>query len=75
MRKDKVEVVLDFGRPVDIELPLSFPSAVFGVSIEESLEVIEIACLLAVNFRCIQYLETTKLTRWRVSIAWVGASL
>lgn len=36
------------------------PRAVFGVSIEESLEVAEIANLPAVVFRCVQYLETKK---------------
>lgn len=34
--------------------------AVFGISIEESLEVAQIANLPAVVFRCIQYLETKK---------------
>ncbi|THH19439.1 hypothetical protein EW146_g1736 [Bondarzewia mesenterica] len=36
------------------------PRAVFGVSIEESLEVAEIATLPAIVFRCIRYLEEKK---------------
>jgi RalA-binding protein 1 len=33
---------------------------VFGVSLEESLQVAEIASLPAIVFRCIQYLEAKK---------------
>lgn len=33
------------------------PRAVFGVSVEESLDVAQIASLPAIVFRCIQYLE------------------
>jgi RalA-binding protein 1 len=36
------------------------PRAVFGVTLEESLDVVEIANLPAVVFRCIQYLEAKK---------------
>lgn len=36
------------------------PRAVFGVSLEESLDVAEIASLPAIVFRCIQYLEAKK---------------
>lgn len=36
------------------------PRAVFGVTLEESLDVAEIANLPAVVFRCIQYLEAKK---------------
>jgi RalA-binding protein 1 len=34
--------------------------AVFGVALEESLEVVQIASLPAVIFRCIEYLEAKK---------------
>jgi len=44
-----------FGRPVD--KVISVPRNVFGVPLEESLDVAEIARLPAVVFRCIQYLE------------------
>lgn len=33
------------------------PRAVFGVALEESLDVVQIANLPAIAFRCIQYLE------------------
>lgn len=36
------------------------PRAVFGVALEESLDVVQIANLPAVVFRCIQYLEAKK---------------
>jgi len=57
--KAKSRSFWNFGRPVD-KLPLSVPRTVFGVALEESLEVAEIARLPAVIFRCIQYLETKK---------------
>ncbi|GJE91091.1 RhoGAP-domain-containing protein [Phanerochaete sordida] len=41
-------------------LPVHVPRAVFGVSLEESLDVAEIASLPAIVFRCIQYLEAKK---------------
>ncbi|KAG6334190.1 hypothetical protein ID866_4905, partial [Astraeus odoratus] len=47
-----------FGRPAD--KIVSVPRVVFGVPLEESLEVAEIARLPAVIFRCIQYLEAKK---------------
>jgi RalA-binding protein 1 len=34
--------------------------AVFGVALEDSLEVVQIASLPAVIFRCIEYLEAKK---------------
>ncbi|KAI0704385.1 hypothetical protein BC835DRAFT_827604 [Cytidiella melzeri] len=37
--------------------PVHVPRAVFAVSLEESLQVAEIASLPAIVFRCIQYLE------------------
>ncbi|KAL0067136.1 Rho GTPase activating protein [Marasmius tenuissimus] len=41
--------------------PVTFvPRAVFGVTIEESLDVAQIANLPAIVFRCIQYLEAKK---------------
>ncbi|KAH7913071.1 hypothetical protein BJ138DRAFT_1111799 [Hygrophoropsis aurantiaca] len=48
-----------FGRPVDKPITLT-SRAVFGIPLEESLEVAEIARLPAVVFRCIQYLEAKK---------------
>lgn len=36
------------------------PRAVFGVSLDESLDVAQIASLPAIVFRCIQYLEAKK---------------
>ena len=44
-----------FGRPAD--KVVTVPRNVFGVPLEESLDVAEIARLPAVVFRCIQYLE------------------
>lgn len=38
-------------------VPDQAPRAVFGVSLEESLDVAHIASLPAIVFRCIQYLE------------------
>lgn len=40
--------------------PVHVPRAVFGVSLEESLQVAEIASLPAIVFRCIQYLEAKR---------------
>ncbi|PIL25041.1 transporter [Ganoderma sinense ZZ0214-1] len=40
--------------------PAYIPRAVFGVSLEESLDVAQIASLPAIVFRCIQYLEAKK---------------
>ncbi|KAF7798009.1 hypothetical protein EIP86_009219 [Pleurotus ostreatoroseus] len=40
--------------------PVHVPRAVFGVSLEESLDIAEIASLPAIVFRCIQYLEAKK---------------
>lgn len=57
--KAKSRSFWNFGRPAD-RLPTSAPRAVFGVSLEESLDIAEIARLPAVVFRCIQYLETKK---------------
>ncbi|KAI0763764.1 hypothetical protein BD413DRAFT_483510 [Trametes elegans] len=41
-------------------VPTYIPRAVFGVSLDESLEVAQIASLPAIVFRCIQYLEAKK---------------
>ncbi|THG97366.1 hypothetical protein EW026_g4619 [Hermanssonia centrifuga] len=51
-----------FGRPQQDKpnVPVHVPRAVFGVSLEESLDVAEIASLPAIVFRCIQYLEVKK---------------
>ena len=38
-------------------MPTLAPRAVFGVPLEESLDVAQIASLPAIVFRCIQYLE------------------
>ncbi|KAI0372788.1 RhoGAP-domain-containing protein [Pilatotrama ljubarskyi] len=52
-----------FGRTHDkaaVAVPTYVPRAVFGVSLEESLDVAQIASLPAIVFRCIQYLEAKK---------------
>ncbi|KAH9946516.1 hypothetical protein B0H21DRAFT_402463 [Amylocystis lapponica] len=41
-------------------VPTMAPRAVFGVNLEESLDVAQIASLPAIVFRCIEYLETKK---------------
>lgn len=41
-------------------IPVHVPRAVFGVSLQDSLDVAEIASLPAVVFRCIQYLEAKR---------------
>ncbi|EJF64182.1 hypothetical protein DICSQDRAFT_178675 [Dichomitus squalens LYAD-421 SS1] len=43
-----------------VAVPAYIPRAVFGVSLEESLDVAQIASLPAIVFRCIQYLEAKK---------------
>lgn len=57
--KAKSRSFWNFGRPAD-RLPMFVPRAVFGVPLDESLDVAEIARLPAVVFRCIQYLEAKK---------------
>lgn len=57
--KAKSRSFWNFGRPVDKAI-IHIPRAVFGVPLEESIEVAEIARLPAVIFRCIQYLEAKK---------------
>ncbi|KAF9245269.1 hypothetical protein BU15DRAFT_85605 [Melanogaster broomeanus] len=57
--KAKSRSFWNFGRPTDKPV-VSIPRAVFGVSLDESLDVAEIARLPAVVFRCIQYLEAKK---------------
>lgn len=57
--KAKSRSFWNFGKPAD-RLPTFAPRAVFGVSLDESLDVAEIARLPAVVFRCIQYLEAKK---------------
>lgn len=57
--KAKSRSFWNFGRPAD-RPPTSAPRAVFGVPLDESLDVAEIARLPAVVFRCIQYLEAKK---------------
>ncbi|KIK81295.1 hypothetical protein PAXRUDRAFT_832952 [Paxillus rubicundulus Ve08.2h10] len=54
--KAKSRSFWNFGRPTDKSVA-STPRAVFGVPLDESLDVAEIARLPAVVFRCIQYLE------------------
>ncbi|THU88684.1 RhoGAP-domain-containing protein [Dendrothele bispora CBS 962.96] len=51
-----------FGRPNGPEktAPVYIPRAVFGVTLEEALDVAQIANLPAIVFRCIQYLEAKK---------------
>jgi hypothetical protein len=46
--------------PTPGPVPQTFPRAVFGVTIEQSLNVAQIANLPAIVFRCIEYLETKK---------------
>ncbi|KAG1869493.1 hypothetical protein F4604DRAFT_1773563 [Suillus subluteus] len=57
--KAKSRSFWNFGRPADKAI-IHIPRAVFGVPLEESIEVAEIARLPAVVFRCIQYLEAKK---------------
>ncbi|KAF8141651.1 hypothetical protein EV363DRAFT_1578860 [Boletus edulis] len=57
--KAKSRSFWNFGKPAD-RVPTFVPRAVFGIPLEESLEVAEIARLPAVVFRCIQYLEAKK---------------
>ncbi|RDX54349.1 hypothetical protein OH76DRAFT_1086068 [Lentinus brumalis] len=47
-------------KPVPAAMPTYIPRAVFGVSLEESLDIAQIGSLPAIVFRCIQYLETKK---------------
>ncbi|KAI0741463.1 hypothetical protein C8Q80DRAFT_1221534 [Daedaleopsis nitida] len=53
-----------FGKSHDKSVPAAMPTyvprAVFGVSLEESLDVAQIGSLPAIVFRCIQYLEAKK---------------
>ncbi|EJD48002.1 RhoGAP-domain-containing protein [Auricularia subglabra TFB-10046 SS5] len=53
-----------FGRgdknPVAAPVPTQMPRAVFGVTLEDSLAVAQIAKLPAIVFRCIQYLEAKR---------------
>ncbi|EIW79192.1 RhoGAP-domain-containing protein [Coniophora puteana RWD-64-598 SS2] len=57
-RRQKGRSFWGFGKSVATEKPVvHVPRAVFGVPLEESLDVVEIARLPAVVFRCIQYLE------------------
>jgi RalA-binding protein 1 len=57
--KAKSRSFWNFGRPVDKPI-VHVPRAIFGVPLEESVEVAEIARLPAVVFRCIQYLQAKK---------------
>ncbi|TCD68413.1 hypothetical protein EIP91_010814 [Steccherinum ochraceum] len=58
--KAKSRTFWGFGRHEKPNLPVQAPRAVFGISLEESLDVAQIAGLPAIVFRCIQYLEATK---------------
>jgi len=56
--KAKSRTFWGFGRQQDkTNTPAHASRAVFGISLEESLEVAQIASLPAIVFRCIQYLE------------------
>ncbi|OBZ66514.1 putative Rho-type GTPase-activating protein 2 [Grifola frondosa] len=59
--KAKSRTFWNFGRQHDkanaMPVPAFTPRAVFGVSLEESLDVAQIASLPSIVFRCIQYLE------------------
>ncbi|OCH91024.1 RhoGAP-domain-containing protein [Obba rivulosa] len=56
--KAKSRTFWNFGRQHDkAAMPAIVPRAVFGVTLEESLDVAQIATLPAIVFRCIQYLE------------------
>jgi RalA-binding protein 1 len=57
--KAKSRSFWNFGRPADKPI-VHVSRAVFGVPLEESVEVAEIARLPAVVFRCIQYLQVKK---------------
>ena len=61
-RKAKSRSFWNFGRPADKPQPTGNPMSrgVFGVSLQDSLSVAQIAGLPAVVFRCIQYLEAKK---------------
>ncbi|KDQ26922.1 hypothetical protein PLEOSDRAFT_51422 [Pleurotus ostreatus PC15] len=60
--KAKSRSFWNFGRPNDKlqPLPTFIPRAVFGVPLEESLDVAQIASLPAIVFRAIQYLEAKR---------------
>ncbi|THH32396.1 hypothetical protein EUX98_g1815 [Antrodiella citrinella] len=58
--KAKSRTFWGFGRHEKANMPALPPRNVFGVSLEESLDVAEIASLPAIVFRCIQYLEAKK---------------
>ncbi|KAI0080161.1 RhoGAP-domain-containing protein [Panus rudis PR-1116 ss-1] len=60
--KAKSRMFWGFGRQQSDKpnVPAAIPRAVFGVSLEESLDVAQIAGLPAIVFRCIQYLEAKK---------------
>ncbi|KZT09880.1 RhoGAP-domain-containing protein [Laetiporus sulphureus 93-53] len=56
--KAKSRTFWGFGRHDKPSVPAIVPRAVFGVTLDESLEVAQIASLPAIVFRCIQYLES-----------------
>jgi len=58
--KAKSRTFWGFGRHEKANMPAHTPRNVFGVSLEESLDVAQIASLPAIVFRCIQYLEAKK---------------
>ncbi|KAK7679451.1 hypothetical protein QCA50_017505 [Cerrena zonata] len=60
--KAKSRTFWGFGRQHEkpAAVPTHIPRAVFGVPLEESLDVAQIAGLPAIVFRCIQYLENKK---------------
>ncbi|CCM02547.1 uncharacterized protein FIBRA_04650 [Fibroporia radiculosa] len=58
--KAKSRTFWGFGRHDKPNTPAMIPRAVFGVSLDESLDVAQIASLPAIVFRCIQYLEIKK---------------
>ncbi|KAL1696531.1 hypothetical protein GGG16DRAFT_84931 [Schizophyllum commune] len=58
--KAKSRSFWNFGRPADKSAIPAVPRNVFGVPLEESLDVAQIANLPAIVFRAIQYLEAKK---------------
>jgi RalA-binding protein 1 len=59
-RKTKSTAFWRFGRSGEKQTTLEAPRAVFGVTLTDTLSVVQIANLPAVVFRCIQYLEAKK---------------
>ncbi|KAF5355223.1 hypothetical protein D9758_005973 [Tetrapyrgos nigripes] len=59
-RREKAKSRSFWGFGPEKSAPVYVPRAVFGVTLEEALDVAQIANLPAIVFRCIQYLEAKK---------------